>query len=102
MFGTMGFTELILILVIVLIIFGAGKLPQLGEGVGRALRGFKKEVQSGIPPSTPAANRPEDASGDAAVGDSNEANEDPEVIRARIEERQRRVRERQMESGRMD
>ena len=30
MFGTFGFTELILILIIVLIIFGAGKLPQLG------------------------------------------------------------------------
>ncbi|MGC3973322.1 MAG: twin-arginine translocase TatA/TatE family subunit [Nitrospira sp.] len=44
MFGTMGFSELIIILVIVLIIFGAGKLPQIGEGVGKALRGFKKEV----------------------------------------------------------
>lgn len=44
MFGTMGFTELIIILVIVLIIFGAGKLPQIGEGLGKALKGFKKEV----------------------------------------------------------
>ena len=44
MFGTMGNSELIIILVIVLIIFGAGKLPQIGEGVGKALRGFKKEV----------------------------------------------------------
>lgn len=44
MFGTMGFSELILILVIVLIIFGAGRLPQIGEGVGKALKGFKKEV----------------------------------------------------------
>ena len=44
MFGTMGISELIIILVIVLIIFGAGKLPQIGEGVGKALRGFKKEV----------------------------------------------------------
>lgn len=44
MFGTFGFTELILILVIVLIIFGAGKLPQLGEGVGKAIKGFKKSV----------------------------------------------------------
>ena len=33
MFGSLGFTELILILFIVLIIFGAGKLPQLGEGI---------------------------------------------------------------------
>ena len=44
MFGSLGFTELILILAIVLIIFGAGKLPQLGEGVGRAIKGFKKSV----------------------------------------------------------
>jgi len=44
MFGSIGFTELILILVIVLIIFGAGKLPQLGEGVGKAIKGFKKSV----------------------------------------------------------
>jgi len=44
MFGTMGISELIIILVIVLIIFGAGKLPQIGEGVGKALKGFKKEV----------------------------------------------------------
>jgi TatA/E family protein of Tat protein translocase len=50
MFGTMGFSELIIILVIVLIIFGAGKLPQIGEGVGKALKGFKKEVHD-IPPA---------------------------------------------------
>ena len=50
MFGTMGFSELIIILVIVLIIFGAGKLPQIGEGVGKALKGFKKEVND-IPPA---------------------------------------------------
>ncbi len=45
MFGSLGFTELILILVIVLIVFGAGKLPQLGEGMGKAIKGFKKSVQ---------------------------------------------------------
>ena len=50
MFGTMGISELIIILVIVLIIFGAGKLPQIGEGVGKALKGFKKEVHD-IPSS---------------------------------------------------
>jgi len=44
MFGTMGFSELIIILVIMLIIFGAGRLPQIGEGVGKALKGFRKEV----------------------------------------------------------
>jgi sec-independent protein translocase protein TatA len=40
----MGITELVLILFIVLIIFGAGKLPQLGEGIGKAIKGFKKSV----------------------------------------------------------
>lgn len=44
MFGTLGISELMIILVIVLIIFGAGRLPQIGEGVGKALKGFKKEV----------------------------------------------------------
>src|ERR1700704_2569930 len=60
MFGTMGISELIIILVIVLIIFGAGKLPQIGEGVGKALRGFKKEVND-IPspdPTPPEVNQP--------------------------------------------
>ena len=50
MFGTLGFSELIIILVIVLIIFGAGRLPQIGEGVGKALKGFKKEVNEVPPP----------------------------------------------------
>jgi sec-independent protein translocase protein TatA len=44
MFGSMGITELVLILFIVLVIFGAGKLPQLGEGLGKAIKGFKKSV----------------------------------------------------------
>jgi len=52
MFGTMGISELIIILVIVLIIFGAGKLPQIGEGVGKALKGFKKEVHDIPAPET--------------------------------------------------
>jgi TatA/E family protein of Tat protein translocase len=56
MFGTMGFSELIIILVIVLIIFGAGKLPQIGEGVGKALKGFKKEVHDVPTPEVAAAS----------------------------------------------
>lgn len=53
MFGTLGFSELIIILVIVLIIFGAGRLPQIGEGLGKALKGFKKEVHEAPPPLDP-------------------------------------------------
>ena len=60
MFGTMGISELIIILVIILIIFGAGKLPQIGEGIGKALRGFKKEVNDIPPPDAapPESNQP--------------------------------------------
>ncbi|MDA8423743.1 MAG: twin-arginine translocase TatA/TatE family subunit [Nitrospiraceae bacterium] len=36
--------HLIVILVIVLIIFGPGKLPQIGEGLGKSIRGFKKAM----------------------------------------------------------
>ncbi len=36
--------HLLLILVIVLIIFGPGKLPQIGEGLGKSIRGFKKAM----------------------------------------------------------
>jgi sec-independent protein translocase protein TatA len=39
--GSVGMPELIVILVIALIIFGAGKLPQIGENLGKAIRNFK-------------------------------------------------------------
>ena len=41
MFG-LGTTELLIILVLVMIIFGAGKLPQVGGALGKGLRNFKK------------------------------------------------------------
>ncbi len=53
MFGTLGISELVIILVIILIIFGAGRLPQIGEGIGKALKGFKKEVHEAPPPLDP-------------------------------------------------
>lgn len=39
--------ELIIILVIIMIIFGAGKLPEIGKGIGKGIRNFK-EATSGI------------------------------------------------------
>ena len=42
MFKSLGVPEIILILVIVMIFFGVGKLPQVGESLGKAIRSFKK------------------------------------------------------------
>lgn len=42
----MGIGELVLILVIVTVVFGATKLPQLGDGLGRAIKNFKRSVGS--------------------------------------------------------
>lgn len=45
MFGGIGMPELIIILVIALIFFGPGKLPEIGSTIGKALRGFKKSIE---------------------------------------------------------
>ena len=56
MFG-LGMPELLVILVIVIVIFGANRLPQLGEGLGKAIKGFKK-----------AMAEPEEKPGNASEG----------------------------------
>ncbi|HTG00580.1 MAG TPA: twin-arginine translocase TatA/TatE family subunit [Nitrospirota bacterium] len=43
----LGMPELVVILVIALVIFGGSRLPQLGEGLGKAIRGFKKGMSEG-------------------------------------------------------
>lgn len=43
MFG-LGLPELVIILVLVLIVFGAGKLPEIGAGFGKGIRNFKKGI----------------------------------------------------------
>lgn len=40
-----GFWELLLILIIILLIFGAGKLPELGRGIGKGIRNFKRALK---------------------------------------------------------
>jgi sec-independent protein translocase protein TatA len=48
MFG-LGVTELIIILVIVIVLFGASKLPEIGKGVGEAIKNFKKSTSDDSP-----------------------------------------------------
>ena len=45
MFGDIGLPELLVIFVIVLVLFGPGKLPDVGKAIGEALRGFKKALR---------------------------------------------------------
>ncbi len=46
MFRNIGTTELIIIFVILLVLFGGKKLPELGKGIGDAIREFKKSIKS--------------------------------------------------------
>lgn len=53
MFG-LGIQELMVILIIVLVLFGATRLPEIGKGVGQAIRNFKKgmsEVEIDVTPN---------------------------------------------------
>ena len=66
MFG-LGFQELLIILIIALIVFGPGKLPQIGSGLGKAIRDFKKGISG-------------DESEDSAKGEKNAKKEDSKEL----------------------
>ncbi len=46
MFGNLGFSEILIIMIVALVIFGPNKLPELGRSMGQAIREFKKATQS--------------------------------------------------------
>jgi len=45
--GSLGFPELVVILVIVILIFGANRLPEIGRGIGKGIRNFKESAREG-------------------------------------------------------
>lgn len=60
MFGSLGLPELLVIFAIILVVFGAGKLPQLGKGLGEGISNFRqglkgKEDQKQIDEKKPTA-----------------------------------------------
>jgi sec-independent protein translocase protein TatA len=61
--GSVGMPELIIILVIALVVFGAGKLPQIGENLGKAIRNFKSATEKEKIDVTP--KKPDELSGDS-------------------------------------
>ena len=79
-----GISELLVVLMILLLVFGATRLPQLGEGLGRAIRNFKRGLASedriavrkpepgAAPPKTAEGNAPSVEAEDAELVDRND------------------------------
>ncbi len=65
MFPKLGMGELVVILLIVVILFGANKLPQLGKGLGEGIRSFKKSISGDEPEEKPAQGGSARTGGDA-------------------------------------
>lgn len=72
MLSNFGLPELIVVLLIVLLVFGAGRLPQIGEGLGKAIRSLKRGLNTDddidvtpkdkrVPGDSSAERVPEDA-----------------------------------------
>ena len=45
--GSLGFPELVVILIIIIMIFGANRLPEIGRGIGKGIRNFKDATRDG-------------------------------------------------------
>ncbi len=51
LFGPIGLPELVLIVVIVILIFGANRLPEIGRGIGKGIRNFRDATKDDRPES---------------------------------------------------
>lgn len=47
-FGNIGFGELLLIVLVLLLLFGAKRLPEIGKSLGKTIKEFKKSIKEGI------------------------------------------------------
>jgi sec-independent protein translocase protein TatA len=66
--------ELLVILIIVMLVFGAGRLPQIGEGLGKAVRNLKRGLQADddidVTPSAKSAEAPKQVASRSSAGES--------------------------------
>ena len=56
--GSLGFPELIIILIIIIMIFGANRLPEIGRGLGRGIKNFKESTRDGLKESPRENGKP--------------------------------------------
>ena len=82
-----GFPELMIILVIIMIIFGAGKLPEIGSAFGNSIRNFKKSMKEAEENAEELPETTDEASDTANVteGDSDEPKTDENPVAATTE-----------------
>jgi sec-independent protein translocase protein TatA len=78
-----GFPELMVILVIIMIIFGAGKLPEIGSAFGRSIKNFKSSMKEAEAEELDAENSSESTEGETAEStEPTESTESTEEVKA--------------------
>ncbi len=82
-----GFPELMIILVIIMIIFGAGKLPEIGSAFGNSIRNFKKSMKEAEENAEELPEATDEATDTAEVteGDSDEPKTDENPVASTTE-----------------
>ncbi len=56
--GNIGLGELLILLIVVLVLFGPGKLPELGKSLGRAVGEFRKGIKEGFDETKSDSDKP--------------------------------------------
>jgi sec-independent protein translocase protein TatA len=59
MFGNLGFPELLIIMVVILLLFGAKRIPEIAGSMGKGIREFKKNINDATREVTSESNPPE-------------------------------------------
>jgi sec-independent protein translocase protein TatA len=68
MFGNLGFTEILILLLVLLLVFGARRIPEIGASIGQGIKEFKRSLSDAgkdeqVPPPPPPSTVPPPAAG---------------------------------------